>query len=141
MAITTSRQLETQGDVDRIPGVLAASTTFYSGQLVVIDGGFLANPTNAAGKLPLGILDRQSFAPGANSLTTPASGMPTGVVLRGRVWVPFTGAAQTDVGVLFYLADNGDVTKTAGSKTIAVYCVGFKAGHVLLDFNAPIRVA
>lgn len=138
MAITASRQLETQGDIARIPGVLKASTTFYSGQLVVVDGGYFSPPTDAAGKLPIGILDRQAFEPGAESLVTPATGMPTGVVIRGRVWVPFTGAAQTDVGLKFYFADNGDVTKTAGTKTIGVYCVGFKAGYVLLDLNAPV---
>jgi len=135
MAITTQRLFETVGPIVRLAGVAKASTTFVKGALVVIDGGYFGLPTDAANKYPVGIYDGTGCEPGADSLVAPASGMPTIAAIQGKVWVPFTGAAQTDVGLLFYLADNGTVTKTAGSKTWSVPCVGFRTGEVLLDFT------
>jgi hypothetical protein len=141
MAITAAREYETMGPVVRVPGIAKASTTFYKGQLLAIDAGYFGPPTDAANKYPIGIYDGTGIDVGAKSLVAPASGMPTIVAIQGKVWVPFTGAAQTDVGLLFFLADNGDVTKTAGNKTWKVPCVGFKTGHVLLDFTAVTGAA
>jgi hypothetical protein len=135
MAITTQREINTVGLVDRLAGVPKASEVLVKGSLVVIDAGYFAKPTDAANKYPVGIYEGVECEPGNDSYTAPSSGMPTVTVARGKIWVPFTGAAQADVGLLFYLADNGTVTKTAGSKTWSVPAVGFKAGYVLLDFN------
>jgi hypothetical protein len=140
MAITARRTYETKGPTIRIPGLPKASTTFYPGQLLVWDTGVLAPPTDAAAKIPAGVYPgtQVDAAAGERSYTSAASGNPEIDVERGLIWVPFSGAAQTDVGAKFYLADNGDVTKTAGNKTIYVLAVAFKTGHVLLDFNHPL---
>lgn len=136
MAITAQRTYETVGPVIRLSGLLADDATYYKGQLVVFDDGELASPTNAVNKVPAGVLGGYNFEPDSEGvLTVAASASVTGEVVRGKVWVPFTGAEQSDVGLIFYLADNGDVTKTAGTKTWGVLCVGFKSGHVLLDFD------
>lgn len=136
MAITAERTYETVAPVVRLEGVLGDDATYYKGQLVVIDAGKFASPTNAANKVPAGVLTGYGFDPtGGGALAVADGATVKGEVVRGKVWVPFTGAAQTDVGLLFYLVDNGDVSKTAGAKTWAVLCVGFKTGHVLLDFD------
>lgn len=143
MAITAHREYETVGPIERLKGVIAASAVFYKGALVVIDGGYFNVPTDAANKIPIGVYDGggMDVATDPLKLTAPSSGMPEITVAHGKIWVPFTGAAQTDVGLLFFLADNGTVTKTAGSKTWKVPCVGFKTGYVLLDFTKLLGAA
>lgn len=138
--LTAPRPYETKGPTVRIQGTAKASSTFYRGGLLVWDGGDLANPTNAAGKMPAGIFTGTGVdaIAGDTGLTTPASPLQTVDAENGLIWVPFSGAAKTDIGVVFYLADSATVTKTAGSKTIGVVCVGFKTGYVLLDFRNPV---
>lgn len=136
MAITAKRTYEIQGDVKRIPGKLAGNATYYQGQLLVIDGGYLAAPTDAANKVPIGIYDGFGADPETGKLVVANGATADGAALKGIVRVPFTNAAQTDVGLLFYMADNGTVTKTAGSKTWSVLCVGFETGYVWLDFDS-----
>lgn len=136
MAISAERTFETVGPVMRLEGQLTTNATYYKGQLVVWASGRLANPTDAANRVPAGVLGGYGFDPGDSGVQVVPNGpTPAAEVVRGKVWVPFTGAAITDVGLIFYLADNGDVTKTAGDKTWGVLCVGFKTGHVLLDFD------
>jgi hypothetical protein len=138
-ALTASAIRDTvRGSTIRIAGRAAASLTFYRGAWLVIDGGDLALPTDAAGKVPVGYYTGHGVEPGDESITTGASGLPTIEFEQGLIWAPFSGAAQSDVGLLFYLADSGTVTKTAGSKTIAVRAVGFRTGEVLLDFRHTI---
>lgn len=136
MAITAKRTYEIQGAVERLPGKLVGNATYYQGQLLVLDGGYLAAPTNAANKVPVGVYDGFGADPETGRLVVANGTTADGVAVRGIIKVPFSGAAQTDVGLLFYLADNGDVTKTAGFKTWAVLCVGFETGHVWLDFGS-----
>lgn len=138
MAITAHREYETVGPIERLKGVIKASAVFYKGALVVIDGGYFGVPTDAANKVPIGVYDGggMDVATDPLKLTAPSSGMPDVTVAHGKIWVPFANAAQTDVGALFYLADNGTVTKTAGSKTWGIMCIGFKTGYVLLDFGS-----
>lgn len=139
MAITAKRTYESVGPVNRLQGKLAASATYYDGQLVVLNAGLFTIPTDAAGRIPFGILTGFGMDPGAGSkVVAGGDNAQDAEVIRGLVWVPFTGAAQADVGVPFFFADNGDVTKTAGTKNRSVLCVGFKAGHVLLDLNNPV---
>jgi len=138
MAITAHREYETVGPVTRVEGVIKASAVFYKGALVVIDGGYFGVPTDAANKVPIGVYDGGGMDVDADpdKLTAPSTGMPTISVIQGKIWVPFSGAKQTDVGLLFFLSDNGTVTKTKGSKTWSVMCVGFKTDYVLLDFTS-----
>lgn len=136
MAITAERTFETVAPVVRLQGELTTNATYYKGQLVVWNNGRFANPTNAANLVPAGVLTGFGFDPTeGGTQVVPNGPTPDAEVIRGKVWVPFSGAAQTDVGLIFYLADNGDVTKTAGNKTWGVLCVGFKTGYVLLDFD------
>lgn len=140
MAITAKRKWEIMGPSIQLPGKLAASLTAYQGQLVVINGGYFNSPSDAANLIPIGVLQSaDGMVDGkiinANVTTTNA------VVEKGLIWVPFSGAAITDIGLLFFLADNGTVTKTAGSKTWKVVCEGFKEGHVLLNFDKLLGAA
>lgn len=44
------------------------------------------------------------------------------------------------MGTLKYLDDDGDVVDAAGNRTWAVYCLSWKAGHLLLDFANPVYI-
>jgi hypothetical protein len=137
MAITAQRLFDTVGDPQILAGKAAAEKTHVKGALCVIDGGYISLPTDAANKVPAGVLiNVDGMGPGDETITPGSASTPDCAVARGRIWVPFTGAAQTDVGLLFYLFDNGTVTKTAGSKTWSLMCVGVKNDCVLLDFNS-----
>lgn len=143
MAITARRVYEyLAGTEFRLRGLAAASTTFYRGQLLCINSatGALTTPSDAANLRPVGFYTGHGIDPGDDSLVTGSSGMPEIEALTGLLWIPFASAAQTDVGDWFYFADNGTVTKTAGSKTWAVQCLGYRAGYVLLDCRTAFPV-
>lgn len=137
MAITAARIYETVGPVIRVPGKLDDDATFYKGQLLVWDSGLLSAPTNAANKVPAGVWTGHNLDISGDSYKTESGSKPDSEVMQGLIWVPFTAAAEGDVGAVFYLVDNGDVSKTAGNKTWGVMCksVDTVGKRVLLDFN------
>lgn len=139
--LTARRTWSTKGPTLLLAGIPAASTTFYPGEYLVTNAsGLLEKPTDAATKVPMGVYTGSGVdaVNGDSSLTTASSGNGAITVERGPIWCPFASAAQADVGDVFYLADSGTVTKTAGNKTIGLLCLEFKTGYVLLDFAHPL---
>lgn len=139
MALSAARPLyETVGRTDILPIPSASSRTNYQGALIVIDASGYGNaPSDAAALIPLGVYTGRQ----GQALVVGSSAHDVIEVERGLQWVPFSGAALTDAGEVFYLADDGTVTKTIGSKTWGVLCLGFKTGYVLLDFDHPMKMA
>jgi hypothetical protein len=141
MALSAARKtLEFVGEQDEISPLFTASITYYRGAVLVFTSGYAAKPTDVAalpcagvvtGVYEGGIRD-DAYAMGSTALR--------GRLKRGKVWLPFSGAAQTDVGLPFYLADDGTLTKTAGSKTLGFYALDFKAGFILLDLRACQKI-
>jgi len=116
----------------------AGNDTYYKGQLVAADAnGYAADPSDASTAVPMGVYtgdEGQEFEV--------ASGDHDQIsVETGLIWYPFSGAAQSDVGEVFYMEDNGSLTQTAGSKLWGLLAKGFKAGYVLIDFARPIKMA
>lgn len=138
MALSAARKIDKMGITDFVPIATAGNDTYYEGALIAIDAdGYAAVPTDAATAIPLGVYSGrqgESFAVASGSHDKIA-------VERGMIWIPFSGAAQSDVGELFYLSDDADLTQTAGSKAYALMCIGYKAGYVLIDFRNIIKVA
>ena len=141
MALSASRKtLEWVGEADEISPFFTASVTYYRGSLLVLTSGYATKPTDVAA-LPVagivtgvyqdGIRD-DAYAMGSTALR--------GRLKRGKVWLPFSGAAQTDVGLPFYFSDDGTITKTAGSKTLGCYALDFKTGFILLDLRACQKI-
>jgi hypothetical protein len=141
MALSAAFHYETVGQTRRIAGKLKASTTFYKGAILCFDAnGFLAITGGAATDIPAGVFTGFGVTPGSASITVGAAAVD-GEVEQGLVWVPFSGAAQTKVGELFYLTSDDTLTQTAGTNTFGLLCVGFKTGFVLVDFLNPVKVA
>jgi len=139
--LTASRKtLEWVGEVEEISPYFTASVTYYRGGLLVLTSGYATKPTDVAA-LPVagivtgvyqdGIRD-DAYAMGSTAMR--------GRLKRGKVWLPFSGAAQTDVGLPFYIADDQLITKTAGSKTLGFYALDFKTGYVLIDLRACQKI-
>ncbi len=140
-ALTAPRKLEFVGEQEEISPKFAASATYYEGALLVTTSGYAAAPTDAAALFPAGIVVGEyedgtrdyAYAMGTTALR--------GKVKRGKVWLPFSGAAQTDVGLVFYIADDQTLTKTAGIKTVGLVALDFKSGYLLFDLRTYDRIA
>lgn len=142
MALSAARKLEFHGEQDEISPVLAASDTYYEGALLCFDAnGYAAVPTDAAALFPAGIVTGIYEGGIRDTAYAMGSTAERGVLKRGKVWLPFSGAAQSDVGEIFYIADDGTLTQTAGSKTVGLVALDFKTGYLLFDLRYADRIA
>lgn len=143
MALSAPVEREFEGEIELHEAACAGNDIFYRGALLCYDSnGYVAVPSDSAalwfagmytGKAENGVSDY--------AYSVPASTYPKLQLAIGKIWVAFSGAAQSDVGELFYISDDNTLTQTAGSKTVAYLCVGYKSGYVLIDFRHPDRIA
>jgi hypothetical protein len=130
------RLVEFVGEQEEISPKVAASKTYYKGTVLVYTSGYADKPTDAATLYAAGVVTG-FFQDGIrDDAYVVGTTQVRATLKRGKVWLPFSGAAQTDVGLIFYLADDQTITKTAGSKTIGFPALDFKAGFVLLDLRS-----
>lgn len=143
MALSAKNDYVTVGATRLLPVKAAGNETLYKGAYVVLDAnGYAAKPTDAAALPPVGVITGKGFLnPGDDSYAVPNLSHPDLEVEQGLIWCSKADAAQTDVGTLLYVADDGTLAAAAGNKTIAFYVLAFKTGYVLLDFCHPIKVA
>lgn len=140
--LSAPRILEFVGEVEEISPKVAASVTYYKGGLLTLDAnGFANKPTDAAAQFPAGIVSGIFEGGVRDDALAVGTTAVRAVLRRGKVWVPFSGAAQSDVGEVFYIADDQLVTKTAGSKTVGLIALDFKAGYLLFDLRTYDRIA
>ena len=139
--LTAPRIVEFVGEQEEISPKVAASVTYYKGGLLTYDAnGFATKPTDGAGQFVADIVS--GFYEGGDRDDALAVGTTAkrAMVRRGKVWLPFSGAAQTNVGEVFYIADDQTLTQTAGTKTIAYHALDFKTGYVLIDLRSSVRI-
>jgi len=146
MALTAEVKRTFVGEQDEIAFQLADSDTYYAGGIVCNSSGkaaFIA--AVAENQYALGILtgiyddgDRVDEKVIGSSNTVKA------VVKRGKVWLPHSGAAVTDIGGLFTPdSDNSmdDVPATANKRYIGYVCIGYDSDKGLLfDLRNPMVV-
>jgi hypothetical protein len=141
-ALTASRIIEFVGEQEEISPKVAASDIYYKGGILVYTSGYAAAPSDAANLEVAGIISG-IYGDGdrVDAKTVGASTYPRAVLRRGKAWIPVSGCAQTDVGVIHYVFDDETMTKTAGSKTVGYRALDFKTGYLLFDFRNPDRIA
>lgn len=140
--LTASRTLEFIGAQEESEPRVAASDTYYKGGLYVYTSGYAAAPSDAANLECAGIYAGQGEGGTRDdALVVGASSYPRLRFLKGKVWLPVSGCAQTDVGVIHYIADDQTMTKTAGSKTVGYRALDFKTGFLMFDLRKPDRIA
>lgn len=145
MALTAAVRRTFVGEQDELSFTLADSDTYYAGGIVCNSSGkaaFIA--AVAEDQLALGILtgeyddgDRVDAKVIGSSNTIKAK------VKRGKVWLPHSGAAVTDIGKLFTPdSDNSlaDVPTTAAKRYFGYICIGYKSGYLLVDLRNPVVV-
>ena len=141
--LTAPRTLEFVGEQEEVKPKLTASVTYYKGGVLVLKPttGYAAKPTDTANEEVAGIVTGDyeggvrddAYAMGATALRAR--------LLKGKVWLPVSGCAQTDVGVMHYASEDQTMTKTAGSKTVGYRALDFKTGYLLFDLRKPDRIA
>lgn len=143
MALTALRSIEFAGEQDEIDLLLADSDIYYKGALLIVDAdGKAAVPSDTADLIPAGILTGiYSDGDRVDAKTIGASNTVKAVFKRGLVWLPFSGAAQSDVGEIFYISADDTLTQTAGSKTVGIRAIGFKTGYLKFDLRFYDRIA
>jgi hypothetical protein len=135
MALTAAIDREFVGVQDIISPIVAASDIYYKGAILIYDAnGYAAVPTDTASLYPAGIVTGV-YEGGVKDDAYSAATAVRAELKRGKVWIPFSGAAQSDVGELFYISDDATLTQTAGSKSIAIVALDFKTGYLLFDLR------
>ena len=128
MALTADRELEHVGPVTILEIEAGAADTLYKGALVNIGtDGYIKVAADVAAEVCPGVMVKQHVADGSSHDKV--------AVMQGKIWVPHTGAAQTDVGALFYATADDTLADSASNVKAAGLCVGWKSGYVLIDFT------
>lgn len=141
--LSASRILEFVGVQQELSPKVTASVTYYKGGLLVLKPttGYAAKPTDTANEEVAGIVTGV-FEDGVRDDAYAVGTVQKRAVLKkGKVWLPVSGAAITDVGVIHYAADDQTMTKTAGNKTVGYRALDFKTGFLLFDLGQPDRIA
>lgn len=140
MALTAAVEREFEGQIEMHESECAGNDTFYRGAMLMYDAnGYVAVPSDTAALFFAGVYTGKAENGVSDyAYAVAASSYPKLQLAIGKIWIPFSGAAQSDVGELFYVSDDATLTQTAGSKTVAYLCVGFKTGYVLIDFRKPV---
>jgi hypothetical protein len=144
MALTAKVTREFVGEQDQISVHLKDSDTYYAGGILVETAGEGSFVSSEDEDQPIfGILTGEySDGDRTDAKVIGSSNTIKAVVKRGKVWLPHTGAAQTDVGALFVPeTDNNmeDVPTTANKRYIAYMALDYDSDKGLLfDLRNPM---
>lgn len=127
MALTADVNYETKGVTRKVTLPAAAvSTTIYKGAIINIVAGLAKKCTDTNGEVPIGVAQKQVVTAGASAEDVD--------IEVGPIWFAFSGAAQSDVGKIFYATADDTVANAAGTNAKSLgLCLGFKTGYVLVD--------
>lgn len=122
LTLDTPRSYEI-GDINELP--VAAATQIFEGSAVGINSANgLARPL-AAGDLFVGFADR-----GADNRLGAAAALRVRLREAGKIEVPITGLAITNVGKLVYASDSGTFSLTAAGNSLIGHVHRFVSGGV-----------
>lgn len=144
MALTGKVTRTYVGEQDEISGVFTDSDSYFAGGILSFVSGKLKNAATAESQAIAGIFTGTcDDGDRVDEKVIAASNTVRGVVKRGKVWLPNTGAAITDVGG-FFVASNDDAMvdapATATNEYVAYVALDFKTGYLLFDLRAPIHL-
>lgn len=128
--LTADRDVEVSGRTEILHGKLTESDIYYKGAMVQIAAatGLVTVASDIVNEAALGVLKAgQTVGAGVN---------PDCEIETGKIWIPHTGAAATDMDTFVHAADDGDVLLMAAQ--LGDPCgrvVGWKAGYLLVDFR------
>src|SRR3989339_884654 len=127
-ALTADRAYETSGRTEVLRVLLTANDIYYKGAIIEFTAagglGIVATDTTAQGSLSGIMTEHIEVAAGETRY---------GEVEVGKIWMPFSTAAVTDVGDYIYAADDGTIAKSAVNADPIGIAVDFKTGYLLVD--------
>jgi hypothetical protein len=140
--LSASRNLEFVGEQEECSPKVTASVTYYKGGVLVLKPttGYAAKPTDAANEEIAGIVTGVYEGGVRDDALAVGTTQIRAVLKKGKVWLPVSGCAQTDVGVIHYASEDQTWTKTAGTKTVGYRALDFKTGFLLFDLRKPDRI-
>jgi hypothetical protein len=128
MALTEDLEYETVGRTEVLEGIAGAADTLYKGAIVMLGtDGLIAVANDGAGTVPIGVMKKQHI------ITSATAGVEKVEIEMGKIWFAHIGAAQADVGELFYPTDDATIAHASATGANLGLCIGFKTGYVLLD--------
>ena len=144
MALTGRVTREYKGQQDVISGVFTDSDSYFAGGILSFVSGKLTNAATAVSQAIAGIFTGEcDDGDRVDEKVIGASNTIRGVVKRGKVWLPNSGAAITDVGGFFVAsADDAmvDAPATATEEYVAYVALEFKTGYLLFDLRSPVHI-
>ena len=144
MALTAKVTRTFKGAQDIISGVFTDSDTYYAGGITVFSSGKLTNAATAESQSIAGIFTGEcDDGDRVDAKVISTSNTIKGTVKRGKVWLPHSGAAQSDVGGMFVnSADDAmdDAPSTSNTTYYAYEALEFKTGYLLFDLRNMIPV-
>lgn len=146
MALSAKVSRTFVGEQDEISTVLSDSDTYYAGGIIVAASGKGDIPADVAqNQAILGILTGEySDGDRTDAKVIGASNTIRATLKRGKVWLPHTGAAQTDVGTLFTAKSDNEidpVPTTANTRYVGYFVLDFDATKgLLVDLRNPVSV-
>lgn len=143
MSLNAVRILEFVGHQDEIPVAVAADDSYFKGALLSFnDDGYAAVPSDLAASFPAGIVTGvYDDGDRVDEKEVESGDSVKAVVMRGKVWLPYDSAAQSNVGEIFFISDDNTLTQTAGTKTVGLVALAYKEGYLLFDLRYADRIA
>jgi hypothetical protein len=129
MALSADREYEcVPGSTAVLEGTAGAAGTYFKGALLKFEtDGYTEPADGAAASVNVGINKKKVTVLGSHAEKIE--------VETGKIWIPHTGAAQTDVGGLAYCVDDEAIDHAAQNTTDKALglVVQFKTGYLLVD--------
>lgn len=127
MALTADREYETIAGQTVLYAIEAgAADELYKGGIVNIGtDGYVKVAADVADEVPLGVMKKHHTSDGSSHEKIEVEG--------GQIWLPHSGAAQTDVGAFFYATADDTLADSAVNVGPLGLCIGWKTGYVLID--------
>jgi hypothetical protein len=131
MALTADREYQcVPGSTAVVAGLAGGADTIYKGSLLKFEtDGYVEVADGAASSINMGIAKKKVVCLGAHAESVE--------IETGQIWIPHTGAAQTDVGTLAYCVDDEAIDHAAqntSDKALGLV-IEFKTGYLLVDTN------
>lgn len=126
MALSADRNIATVGPAVILHLNGGDVDILYKGAIVMINSdGYVEVAANEASAVAVGVVKEQVSVTAAHEDVEVETGM---------LWIPHTGAAQTDVGTLAYGTGDDAIDHAAGNNPAPLgLVVGFKTGYLLVD--------
>ena len=145
MALTAKVTRNYRGEQDVIDILLADSDTYYPGAILAAVSGKAAVAVTAEIQQVLGIFTGETDdGDRSDGKVIGASNTVKAVLKRGKVWLPHTGAAQTDVGLIFVNSSDDEMVPAPATAATTYYgyeCIGYDSSlGLLFDLRNVISV-